>query len=128
VKEKEKEKKKNRFNSPFLSRKPDKQKSRGNIQKPADTIPGFLPKESLLVGGDSNSIRALSKGGEGDVLSVRDGCLTWSEPDASVPKRSEVGDVLFMSADGMRWVSFRDAVGAHVRLAIKSELEARNIN
>ena len=129
-----------RFSSPFHSRpkvpglrgaqdpkreKPPKIKDPKHIRQPADTIPGFVPKEALLVGGDSNSIRTLSKGADGDVLSVREGSLTWSETDPRIPSDGKIGDILFMAADGMRWMAFREAVTSHVRLAVAKELDER---
>jgi hypothetical protein len=68
-----------RFSSPFNSRPklPDLVKSRskghGKIQKGEDKIPGFIPKEAILCGSVSNSIKALSKGRDGELLSIADG-------------------------------------------------------
>jgi hypothetical protein len=105
-------------------KKPEKEKKRNKVQKSYKTIPGYLPKECVLVGGPANSIRALPKGRDGEILSVSNGALSWAEK-GFLPDGAKLGDVLLMTGQGLRWVNFQEATAQHVRFAVTAELDKR---
>lgn len=126
--------KKGRFKSPFRRKgkappsdiAPEKGKRRsiapfsrhGSDISEKDRAPGYIPKEALLLGSDANTIKALPKGRDGEVLTVHQGCVCWGEGPRALPPGGDIGDIPYISSEGVCWISFRDAISAHMRLAL----------